>query len=152
MPPRHDIERYAYPGYHGYESACGLRIWQQERESVVMATELPDNPGTSITNRAEALAMQVYHEFELWPPFTRWIEHYPPDGPYDETFAEVTFSIDPQKGLTRPKWRALTCEDAERLIGEPLPDAPRTDLSAEPRTAIRGKGKAHGHRSRELFP
>ena len=90
-----------------------------------MATELPDNPGTSITNRVEALAIQVYQEFELWPAFTHWIEHYPPDGPYDETFAEVRFTPDPQKGLTLPKWRALTREAVERLIGEPLPDAPR---------------------------
>jgi len=40
-----------------------------------MVTELADNPGTSITNRVEALAMQVYHEFELWPALARWIEH-----------------------------------------------------------------------------
>ena len=125
MPLHHDIERYAYPGWRGYESACRLYIWQRERESVVMVTELADNPGTSITNRVEALAMQVYHEFELWPALARWIEHYPPDEQYDETFAEVTFSIDPQKGLTRPQWRALTREAVERLIGEPLPDAPR---------------------------
>jgi hypothetical protein len=130
MPPRHDIERYAYPGWHGHQSACRLRIWQQERESIVIVTELEGNPGTSITNRVEALAMQVYREFELWPAFTHWIEHYPPDASYGETFAEVSFTPDPQKGLTRPQWRALTRADVERLTGEPLPDAPGPALPA----------------------
>jgi hypothetical protein len=55
-------------------------------------------------------------------PFTRWIEHYPPDGPYAETFAEVTFTPDPHKGLPRPQWHALRRADVERLIGEPLPE------------------------------
>lgn len=124
MPPRHDIERYTYPGFRDYASACRLRIWQRERESVVVVTELDDNPGTSVTNRAAALAMQVYRAFELEPYLARWIEHYPPDGQYAETFAEVTFTLEPHKGLTRPQWRALTRADVERLIGEPLPDVP----------------------------
>jgi hypothetical protein len=120
MPLRHDIPRYPYPGFRDCESACRLRIWQQERASVVIVTELDDNPGTSVTNRAEALAMQVYRQYELWPPCTRWIEHYPPDSAYTETFAEVTFRTDPCTGLTRPRWRARSRADVESLIGEPL--------------------------------
>lgn len=120
MQPRYDAARYAYPGYADREAACGLRIWQRDRASIVMITELADNPGTVVTNRAEALAMQICREFELWPHLTWWIEHYPASGPHPARFAEVTFILD-LKRLIRPQWRRIMRKEVESLTGEPVP-------------------------------
>ena len=55
-------EVYHYKGYHGCSSKCELNIYVRGDRAVVMFTELPDNPGTSVTNMIEVLATQVYHE------------------------------------------------------------------------------------------
>lgn len=120
MPLYCDIARYAYPSYWNLQAVCRLRIWQRGRATVAMMTELPENPGTSVTNQAEVLATQVCREFELWPSLTRWIEHYPPGDSFGESFDEVTFTLDPHAGLTRPRWRRLTRAEVARLIGEPV--------------------------------
>lgn len=45
----------------------------------VIATELSDNPGMSITNAAEYAASEVCRQLEIDPYQLVWIEHYPPD-------------------------------------------------------------------------
>ena len=45
------------------QARCRLRI----NGSVVVATELPDNPGQSITNAAPVLAIQVCKYYEISP-------------------------------------------------------------------------------------
>ena len=48
---------YHYTGLHGCESKCGLRITPlTDGRVVAICSELPDNPGTSVTNFAEKLA------------------------------------------------------------------------------------------------
>lgn len=137
MPPHRDIARYPFPGYWGREAQCRLRLWQRDRETVVMVTEFPGNPGTSITHAIEGLAMQICRECELWPSHTRWIEHYPPGGPFRESFTEVTLTLDPQVGFTRPHWQPWSRAEVEGLIGAPAPspddEVPRHHLTAHER-------------------
>lgn len=53
-------EVYRFKGLHGCESKCGLQIYGEEgKPYVIIATELPDNEGTSVTNYVEGLAAQV---------------------------------------------------------------------------------------------
>ena len=45
--------RFSYRGCHGCESLCRLRVYEEPgKPAVVIATELEENPGTSITNMA----------------------------------------------------------------------------------------------------
>jgi hypothetical protein len=66
-----------YRGYWSGGGRCRIRIYREEgRAPMVVCSELPDNPNTSVTNMAEYLAAEVIREHELATPLT-WIEHYP---------------------------------------------------------------------------
>ena len=102
---------------------------------MVVATELPENGGTSITTMAEELAADVLAGYlpertgEVRP--FDWIEHYPPGrGGRGESFDLVTFAhYRPRQVLRGGRWRMrledpsrrrLTREQAEALAGEPI--------------------------------
>jgi hypothetical protein len=66
-----------YRGYWSEGGRCRMRIYHEDgRAPVVICTQLPDNPNTSVTNMAEYLAAEVIEEHCLPTPLT-WIEHYP---------------------------------------------------------------------------
>jgi len=117
---------YHYWGYHGCPSRCWLRIYKAPGQAVVVATELADNPGTSITNMAEVLATHVCQEFGLPLDDLMWIEHYPercflggrPRLP--ASFDHVTFAALTAQGLQRPEWRRLSQAQVETLIEQAL--------------------------------
>ncbi len=131
---------HKYAGYHNLPSRCRIRIYQRDgRVPVVIATELDENPGTSITNMAEQLCAEVIRtclpeRFEEEP--VRWVEHHPrtPDElrrNYPE-FAQVTFhSAAPRRvqrygtdrlQLGRPQWTYLARKRLEELVGQPITD------------------------------
>jgi len=75
---------------------------------VALLTELPNNPGNSISSCIEIVAGIVTDRYNLNPNRTIWIEHYlPKEGnqfgvfPRDETFDLVTMQYDPNKELIR---------------------------------------------------
>src|SRR4051794_20817669 len=69
---------FDYAGLHGRPARCGLEIVELPNgRTVVIATELSDNPGVSITNFAEKLASLVCKMFDIDPTTLVWIEHYP---------------------------------------------------------------------------
>jgi hypothetical protein len=100
---------YTYPGFWGCEARCRLRIVRRERGAVVIASELPDNEGTSITNMAGQLATMVARQFALDPLRLIWIEHEPADPDLE------------------PRWKRVDRAAVERLIGRPLEDGPAAD-------------------------
>lgn len=119
--------KFAYQGYHGCDSHCLLKV----QGNVVIATEAPDNEGTSITNMAEDIATQVCRAHDIPLEKLVWIEHYFHESLPDigETFDLVTFEIsdephfgDPDGGkhLRHPNWKHLGKEGAEELFGSPL--------------------------------
>ncbi len=78
---------HAFRGPSGVRSACRVRIYLFDEAGealgdapVAVFFELPDNPGTSVTNAIEQLAAEVMdaHGFSLGriPIF---VEHYPPE-------------------------------------------------------------------------
>ena len=95
---------------------------------VVICSELPNNPGGSITNSAEAIATGVIWANNLPTPLV-WIEHWPEectDG--QETFELVVFSSyqvterAPYVGETRAwvgdaPWKNLDRASVEILVG-----------------------------------
>jgi hypothetical protein len=104
---------------------CLVRIWDSARVSVVV-TELPDNPGMSVTNACEDIASRVVQDFGINPQRTRFIEHYPEERTVHhgrehvrkETFDEIFSTWDKQNRADGPHWKSLTKEEVERLVGE----------------------------------
>jgi hypothetical protein len=125
---------FLYRGFHGCLSYCWLRIYTAPGQSVVLATEMHENPGTSITNAAERLAMEVTRTFGLALDALTWIEHYPerqgrnrhPGLP--ESFEQVTFTRTAQS-LGSPEWRRLSQAQVEAMLGQPLAPWPWGDTS-----------------------
>jgi hypothetical protein len=95
---------------------------------VVVVSELPNNPGGSITNSAETIAAGVILANELPTPLV-WIEHWPEESTEgQETFELVVFSSyeveerAPYLGETRAwignaTWKRLDRVTVEALVG-----------------------------------
>ena len=70
---------------------CRLRIYKITFDKVVViVSELPDNPGRTITDEALTLIHLVCNKFALKPTKTMWLEHYPKGYLKDEeTYEQV---------------------------------------------------------------
>ena len=115
----------------GRRARC--RVWiylpdDMRDAPVVICSELPSNPGGSITNSAETIAVGVIQANELPTPLV-WIEHWP-EGSTDgqETFELVVFSSyeiverAPYLGETRAwigdaTWKRLGRATVEAMVG-----------------------------------
>jgi hypothetical protein len=76
MKKIHDCIHY-YRGYWSDGGKCRIRIYQEEGWApVVICSELPNNPGGSITNSVEVIAAGAIRANELPTPLV-WIEHWP---------------------------------------------------------------------------
>jgi hypothetical protein len=123
---------HPYKDAGGRPAHCRVRIYLPDDvldAPVVVCSELPNNPGGSITNSAEVIAAGVIRANELPTPLV-WIEHWPKqvtDGG-DETFELVVFSSyevterAPYLGETRawigePTWKPLDRATVEILVG-----------------------------------
>ena len=96
-------------------ACCRVRI----NGKTVVATELPDNPGMSLTNAASFVAMQVCQFYEIPLDELIWIEHYPTQLGREETFDRVLFNnIDGI--LCINKWLPLSTHEATQLFGAAL--------------------------------
>jgi hypothetical protein len=123
---------HPYKDAGGHPAHCRVRIYLPEdlRDTpVVICSEVPNNPGGSITNSAEVIAAGVIQANELPTPLV-WIEHWPKeamDGG-EETFELVVFSSykveerAPYLGETRAwigdaTWKTLNRTTVEVLVG-----------------------------------
>jgi hypothetical protein len=93
---------------------------------VVVCSELPNNPGGSITNSAETIAAGVIRANELPTPLV-WIEHWPEETTEGrETFELVVFSSyefverAPYLGETRARIGYATWKGLDRPTVEAL--------------------------------
>ena len=132
--PMHLASDYIHPykDAGGGRARCRVQIYLPDdmRDApVVVCSELPNNPGGSITNSAEAIAAGVIRANRLPTPLV-WIEHWPvesTDGG-EETFELVVFSgyevteRAPYLGETRVwigdfTWKPLDRATVEVLVG-----------------------------------
>lgn len=133
-------ESYMYPfrGYWGHPAHCHIAVYEHNDTITAIATELDTNEGTSITNMAEYLATELWHELGT-PDLDRfiWIERYQDRGlvggipQYTESFDRTTFTVMPPEWphqvnqtqhtqvLRDPEWKRITKREVETLIGEP---------------------------------
>lgn len=102
---------FEYEGYWGCKSKCDIEI----HGNIVIATELDDNPGTSITNFAVQLATLVCNKFNISYKNLIWIEHYPERKRTEESFDFTTFNIS-EKGFSSPRWKRVTKENILSVI------------------------------------
>ena len=63
-------------GFNDCLAKCGIEVFKGNDSTLVIATELPDNPGASICNAFEDLILQVARAFDLDPARLLWIEHW----------------------------------------------------------------------------
>jgi hypothetical protein len=86
---------HPYKDAGGRPAHCRVRIYLPDalRDApVVICSELPNNPGGSITNSAEVIAAGVVRANELPTPLV-WIEHWPEESREgEESFELVVFS------------------------------------------------------------
>ncbi len=87
---------HPYRSSGGRRAQCRVRICLPDNTHdapVVICSELPNNPGGSITNSAEVIVAEVIRSHELPTPLV-WIEHWPEEstGGGAETFELVVFS------------------------------------------------------------
>ncbi|HMA33485.1 MAG TPA: hypothetical protein VKY74_03310 [Chloroflexia bacterium] len=109
---------YAYTGYHGCASRCHLRVYRAGPRVVVIATEIEDNAGTSVTNVAERLAYDIWQRAGRPAEFA-WIEHYParPGGLIpQESWQLVSFKRRADGEFYEPKWRSVAGKTVEELL------------------------------------
>lgn len=135
-PPR--MERYVYPsfGCTDPDAVCGVSIYEHNGQTICIVSELPENHGTSITNRAEYVYRQVAQDYKLDPHATIFIEHYYPNF-FDEdedSYDRVFFTITPAGEFKHPEWSRLGPEAVRELIGAEPPVAP------SPNSSPRGRG------------
>jgi hypothetical protein len=132
--PMHLASDYIHPykDAGGRQARCRVRIYLPDDDldaPVVVCSELPNNPGGSITNSAEVIAAGVVLTNELPTPLV-WIEHWPEESTEgQETFELVVFSSykveerAPYLGETRAwiedaTWKRLDRTVVELLVGE----------------------------------
>lgn len=131
---------HCYRGYHSDGGQCRIRIYEGKTPAdppIVIATELPKNENTSITNMVEMLAAEVLlaylpHRKDEALPFV-WIEHYVAERyrGEPESLAEVTFAnYTPHRimtfraerySLSSPTWKHITRPMLNYMIGGALP-------------------------------
>jgi hypothetical protein len=122
---------HPYKDAGGSRARCRVRIYLPDdvRDApVVICSEVPNNPGGSITNSAETIAAGVIRANELPTPLV-WIEHWPEESTEGhESFELVVFSSykveesAPYLGETRAwigdaTWKRLDRTAVELLIG-----------------------------------
>ena len=125
---------YIHPYKHagGCPARCRVRIYLPEDVRdvpVVICSELPNNPGGSITNSAEAITAGVILTNERSTPLV-WIEHWPKETTEgQETFELVAFSSyevverasylgETRAWIGDATWKTLDCTTVELLVGE----------------------------------
>jgi hypothetical protein len=110
--------RYNYKGFWNCDSCCNIEVHRRsDGKYVFVATELADNPGTSVTNFAEHLATAMRSRYGLKPEDVIWIEHYPEaQNRRKEDFDLVRFLGTEGDSFRSPVWTRITEQAADELI------------------------------------
>ena len=116
---------YHYKGIGGCDCKCGIEI----HKNLGIATDIPENEGTAVTNWAEHLATQICKEFQIEPSQLIWIEHYLERGMHgerDESWDLAVFKLKEKtefvsgkmtvSTFSAPVWHHLDKETVQGLI------------------------------------
>ena len=110
--------RFSYKIPNRSNGICNIIV--SKENSLVIASEIHDNTGASITNTAEYVAIQVCEAYEINPKKLIWIEHYSDNsyisGRSREDFDLVKFKYDSDKKFHDPQWMPLSQEEIEEYV------------------------------------
>jgi hypothetical protein len=107
---------FEFKGFFGCYSKCGYRLEQTDKWTVLIVSELDDNPGTSITNAVEILFPQICEKLNLDPEKLVWVEHYSETPVYVEIWDVVTMDFEDNKPkLMSPKWERISTDDVRKI-------------------------------------
>ncbi len=108
-------------------SMCHIYVSQYEKGEIatVVASEIKDNPGPSITNSFEDLAFAIMNGIGIRKPVL-WLEHYGPASyfsplvPKEHHFDLVTFDMHPDGllKLTNVSWHPIEDVVLRQLLGD----------------------------------
>lgn len=123
---RQTIHRvHHYKGLHGGEAKCRLYVYQDDEKTVAIFSEMEENKGTSITNRIEHLATEIWESLSRPANFTVF-EMYreglrdPKRSTFDqEEITRVEFTLT-DHGYRTPRWHYVTRKDVEAILACPL--------------------------------
>lgn len=123
---------FAYKSPNRFDGVCRIeRINLPDGRVVIICEEIDDNPGRSVTNTVEYIALQVCEQLKIDPQNLVWIEHYDTYFADEEEWNLVTFDrVPPESNFKGPKWTPLT-EDDWRSFGF-RPRRRRTRRKARP--------------------
>lgn len=97
---------------------CQVQLYRPASgHSVFVATELPDNPGPSITNAAEQAFYAACVRFSVLPEQVMWIEHYLGDDLREDQFDLVQFELNSEGAPFSPRWSPLGLSEAMKMTG-----------------------------------
>lgn len=129
-------EDFEFIGYHGCSSRCGLTLLECDGDLLVILSELPDNPGTSVTNSAAIIAnaLRGRREIVRRHPVGKvyFVEHtWRSHTGEADTWDLVMFHWDSgTQRYSNPKWRHLKNLDLESGPVEVLAAARAASTSA----------------------
>lgn len=116
---------FHYRGSRNIKSKCRLRVYEAEAQPhMVIATQLPDNPGASIVAMPEYLAWSVWVFLERPSQGLIWIEHITNQVTsagfqHEETFSLVNFLLDQeQRQSSKPEWHRLSKAFVTEMTGD----------------------------------
>jgi hypothetical protein len=121
---------HPYEDLRGRSAYCRVRIYLPDERPdapLVICSEVPNNPGGSVTSSAEVIAAGVIRANELPTPLV-WIEHWPVESTDEgeEAFELVVFSSyevterAPYLGETRARVGAATWKRLDRTTVQVL--------------------------------
>ena len=112
VPERYYDEIFHFAGQWDLPSACGLKIVNGDKKTVIVTELYQDNPGTSVTEAGYRLAMQICERKGLNLSDIVYLECTPDTNSklsfYGEQYFEVTFDEKQQAN-----YRKLSKEEIE---------------------------------------
>lgn len=98
-----------------------LRLWQRESGHIAVVTQVPGNPGPSITNGHSSIVACIAERFEVSADRLTFFEIWP-SGAIDEGMPAQYMLV--THGSTGPEWLDAELAEIEREVGEALPPLP----------------------------
>jgi hypothetical protein len=109
--------RYNFKGYWGRDSCCDIEVYRRsDGKHFFIATEVSDNPGTSITNYAEHLATATRRQYGLKQEHMIWVEHYPESKSHRKQDFDLVRFADEGESFRAPVWTRITEQAVNELI------------------------------------